>query len=302
MAQYLIYRITSPSGRCYVGMTHQSLSKRWSQHKALAKKGKKHPFYNAIRKHGPENFIVEIIDTADDVETAKELEMKYIASENTYYNISIGGDYDTVAATSIMWSSLRADPQAYESYRRKVSESTKQYAIEHPDKIEKLRAGVRKWRADNPREAWKQESRALRIARAKNNRKAKPIEDRPLTKMELLAKHNPTKAHSERAKQGWRNMSDATKDSVRQKLSALTTQHMATLSTEERRERTSKARQHLNNLTQEEKETINRNIGKGVSAFWENLRKDPVAYEEYKKKKREKFRETRKSNENLRHT
>lgn len=33
---YSIYRITSPSGKYYIGLTRQTVSARWSQHSRIA--------------------------------------------------------------------------------------------------------------------------------------------------------------------------------------------------------------------------------------------------------------------------
>jgi predicted GIY-YIG superfamily endonuclease len=72
---YSIYKITSPSGRSYIGLTKTPVKERWAQHVKRAKTdGKNHPFYNAIRKYGKSAFTVETIDTASDKQAAQSLE------------------------------------------------------------------------------------------------------------------------------------------------------------------------------------------------------------------------------------
>ena len=48
----VIYMVTSPSGKRYVGITTKTLARRKSVHLSAAKRGGKNIFYNAIRKYG----------------------------------------------------------------------------------------------------------------------------------------------------------------------------------------------------------------------------------------------------------
>ena len=59
---FIIYRIWSRiDGRCYIGCTKHHIKKRISGHYNCIKNGLKHPLYDEIRKHGTENFGVDIL-------------------------------------------------------------------------------------------------------------------------------------------------------------------------------------------------------------------------------------------------
>ena len=60
----IIYKITSPSGKIYIGQTTKSLEYRWKQHvKDAMNENRKRcrVFHNAIRKYGQENMIREVV-------------------------------------------------------------------------------------------------------------------------------------------------------------------------------------------------------------------------------------------------
>ena len=87
----IIYKITSPSGKFYIGRT-KDFDLRMIQHKSNSKNKKlKSKLYDAIRKYGWENMVCEIIDKAP-TEKIKELEESYILKYNTInegYNLTI---------------------------------------------------------------------------------------------------------------------------------------------------------------------------------------------------------------------
>ena len=71
-----IYKITNLiNGKIYVGKTEGTYIKRFETHKYNAKSGKEGYLYNAIRKYGEDNFVVDKIDEALTVE---ELDAKEI--------------------------------------------------------------------------------------------------------------------------------------------------------------------------------------------------------------------------------
>jgi group I intron endonuclease len=88
-----IYRLTSPSGKCYIGQS-------WNIRNRLNyyKNGKCNPtqrkIYAAVRKYGPENFKYEIIDVCETQPEMDAKEIYYIEFYNTIkngYNIYPGG-------------------------------------------------------------------------------------------------------------------------------------------------------------------------------------------------------------------
>ena len=89
-----IYKITNKTnGKCYIGQTIDLPSHRWHKYKRL--KCKKQPkIYNALKKYGPDNFIYEIFDTAQDQMKLDYLEDFHIKNLNTIeggYNCRPGG-------------------------------------------------------------------------------------------------------------------------------------------------------------------------------------------------------------------
>ena len=103
-----IYKATCKvNGKNYIGQANKfqgKLSdkwgyiKRWKSHvyEALHSKSDHCSLLNnAIRKYGPENFIIERIDEADDQDELDELETKYIEEYNSLvpngYNLDTGG-------------------------------------------------------------------------------------------------------------------------------------------------------------------------------------------------------------------
>lgn len=90
---YIVYKHTAPNGKCYIGMTCQTLSRR-------ARDGKGYvgcsAFENAIKKYGWENFRHEILEEGLTFEDACEKEREYIQKFKSLttqngYNLEAGG-------------------------------------------------------------------------------------------------------------------------------------------------------------------------------------------------------------------
>lgn len=93
----VIYKITSPSNRVYVGKTFD-LRKRVNVHKSAARTGKKLFLSNSIRKYGWDAHVLEIIEEVEDV-CMDEREIFWISELKTYcyenkmgLNMTRGGD------------------------------------------------------------------------------------------------------------------------------------------------------------------------------------------------------------------
>jgi len=95
--QGYIYKATSPSGKCYIGQTTDSIKNRWRDHGYDAfdcKKDHCKLLNKAIRKYGLHAFSLECVDTCthDELDTKEQF---YIKSFNTMkpdgYNIKEGG-------------------------------------------------------------------------------------------------------------------------------------------------------------------------------------------------------------------
>lgn len=91
--QYKVYKHTTPSGKIYIGITSQEISKRWQNGLGYANNGY---FMRAIKKYGWGNMKHEILfDGLSKVEAEqKEIELisLYNSADRDYgYNISNGG-------------------------------------------------------------------------------------------------------------------------------------------------------------------------------------------------------------------
>lgn len=90
-----LYKLTSPSGKIYLGITTKTLDQRWKQHIKESRRSKNYTLHNAIRKYGAEAFIVKCLVIADDVAFLLDLEKKAIAAFGTKspggYNLVAGG-------------------------------------------------------------------------------------------------------------------------------------------------------------------------------------------------------------------
>lgn len=91
-----LYKLTSPSGKSYIGISSKSTEARWAKHveHALGKR-EAGALYNALRKYGPHSFIVETLAIAK-FDYLRELEKRAIRSFGTLYpngyNVALGGE------------------------------------------------------------------------------------------------------------------------------------------------------------------------------------------------------------------
>lgn len=111
---YKIYLITnSKNGKQYVGLTIGKLQDRLKQHFAAARKGRKAPLPNAIRKYGDAAFSIFLIRSdARSYDELQEQEINEIAARDSIrngYNSAIGG---AVGITK----SITIDGQRFGSY------------------------------------------------------------------------------------------------------------------------------------------------------------------------------------------
>lgn len=89
----ILYQVTNIlNHNSYIGYTTRTLEKRKSGHFKSVNKGSNLHFHNALRKYGSENFIWEIIEQVEDIDTAKMVEIWYIEQYQPEYNMTKGGD------------------------------------------------------------------------------------------------------------------------------------------------------------------------------------------------------------------
>ena len=91
---YYLYRATNQvNGKVYIGQTVDT-NRRWAQHR---KASAEVPFHFAIKKHGIDNFIFEVIATCKSYDDANELETLLVQQYDCYifdgkgYNATKGG-------------------------------------------------------------------------------------------------------------------------------------------------------------------------------------------------------------------
>lgn len=102
----IIYKLTSPSLKSYIGLTTKTAAERFTEHKQAWRRAKgtrlehTRPLFAAFSKYGPENFTVETIATAQSLEDLQEQEVFYINKFQTTsgngYNVLMGGEIGTV--------------------------------------------------------------------------------------------------------------------------------------------------------------------------------------------------------------
>lgn len=123
----LIYKITNTiNGKIYIGQTSQSIKSRWKNHLIDCKRAKNNKFYNAIKKYGEENFVIEIIEYgigSQELLNKKERHwIKFYDSYKNGYNSTWGGE---------------ESPMHYKEVCKKVSNTMKGRGLteEHKKKI-----------------------------------------------------------------------------------------------------------------------------------------------------------------------
>lgn len=86
----LVYKITNTvNDRIYVGLTTCDLKKRWREHKCAANTDSDKPLYRAMRKHGIENFRIDVIYEASSIEDMRAAELRFIDELGAH--IDVGG-------------------------------------------------------------------------------------------------------------------------------------------------------------------------------------------------------------------
>lgn len=124
---YIVYMHTTPSGKRYIGITAQTVEKRWQKGFGYAY-GENDYFFNAIKKYGWDNIKHEILFTGLTKSEAEEKEIELIKKYNTTsrdcgYNRETGG---------------YACPKHTEEYKRKMSDMQKRIWENSPGRREKL--------------------------------------------------------------------------------------------------------------------------------------------------------------------
>jgi group I intron endonuclease len=126
-----VYRLTSPSGKRYVGFTSQGSNRRWRKHVWDAENDSELPLHNAIRKHGPKSFTRTLLERMTTEAGAKRAEQLWIKELGTFgpggYNLTAGGDgtlgYVVSAETRAKIGRANTGRSHSDETRAKMSES-----------------------------------------------------------------------------------------------------------------------------------------------------------------------------------
>lgn len=91
-----LYQIENTvNGKLYFGKTIKTVAQRWASHQCAAKAGAQLALSRAIRKHGPESFVITLLFAVATEEAANICERFLIARYKTHskgYNLTMGGD------------------------------------------------------------------------------------------------------------------------------------------------------------------------------------------------------------------
>ena len=287
---YHVYRLTSPSGRAYVGFTGQSVKERWRQHINYSRKGQNHPLYAAIRKYGAAAFVVETLETHEEMPNALLAERKHIAATTNAYNVSEGGELDFVAGVAELKRLLLEDADWAAKYKAALSAGCRASAA-HKQHHPELVAASAKWRTGNPKEAWKIQNRATRVAARGNKGKPGKVVPKPDTAekigkavREFWANATPAmlKRKSIQTRQSvtkvWATRAPEVRASVAAKIAASVAQVHANKTPAE-------VAQHEAQLAQA-RQVIDRGkqgpaASQGLKQYWVDLKADPERYAAY---------------------
>lgn len=129
----IIYAITGPNNKKYIGQTTQELSKRWKKHLRCAAKNSHYYIHKAIRKHGVSSFSIEalvIVHTKKDLDFYESFLISELKTNDKKFGYNIapggrGGDSPachTPEATEKLRKALRAIPsEKHPSFRKDIS-------------------------------------------------------------------------------------------------------------------------------------------------------------------------------------
>jgi len=91
-----LYKITSPSGKIYIGITVRTVKRRMQGHMAVAKLGSAYPLHAAIMKYGFDKMQIVTLNETCNFNELRSLEVAAIAKFNCMapngYNLTAGGE------------------------------------------------------------------------------------------------------------------------------------------------------------------------------------------------------------------
>lgn len=131
-----IYKITNRlDGKFYVGQTIKPITYRFRKHCETALRGEGYKLHAAVRKHGKENFYVELLEECETLEQLNERETHFITTLNPPYNLCVAPCF-RLGAESIkkMSASLRGKKHPPEVVKKRAA-SVKSYWDNNPEAL-----------------------------------------------------------------------------------------------------------------------------------------------------------------------
>ena len=124
MKKTIVYRLTFPNGKVYIGITSETLKKRISRHVNYARAGRSYALSSAIRKYGESAFTAEEVASGEwDAMLAEEIRL--ISAHQSIvphgYNMTAGGE----GSLGVSCSAEKRQKISYALSGRKLSEAHK---------------------------------------------------------------------------------------------------------------------------------------------------------------------------------
>lgn len=218
---YKIYKLTSPSGKSYIGQTGKKVEERWRKGNGYRTSG---CLYKAIKKYGWDNFTREILEEGLTLKEANKLEQKYIKEYNTLvpagYNLQPGGNNRKMHEETKKRISESRKIYDTPEWRNKISKTLKEYLWSMTEEERKRNRGrkqtdeLRQIKSQKSKENWGKRTEEERkrigykISYAKNNvseeQKKKRSENIRKSRLNYIASRpNYTEEHSRSVKKVW---------------------------------------------------------------------------------------------------
>lgn len=218
---YRIYKLESPSGKCYIGQTKRKPELRWRNGKNY---GLSTALGKAIKKYGWDSFKKEVLVENLSLEEANQLEQDLISELNTIvpngYNLQPGGENKETHPQTRELLRQRQKEKDTPEWRAKISKTLKDYLWSMTPEERKKNRGraqtqeVRRIKSEKSKKMWKNRSESekreigSKISYAKNHLseedQRKRSENIRKSRLAYIASRpNYTEEHSKSVKNVW---------------------------------------------------------------------------------------------------
>lgn len=219
--KYTIYKLTSPSGKSYIGQTGQKPEIRWAKGNGYNTSSN---IYKAIKKYKWENFTHEILEEGLTLKQANQVEKEYIKKFNTLapngYNLQPGGDNRKTHKETKKKLSKAHEKYDTPEWRAKISKTLKNYLWSMTPEERKKNRGraqtqeIRIIKSEKSKKMWENRSElekkevGSKISYAKNHLseedQRRRSENIRKSRLAYIASHpNYTEEHSKSVKDVW---------------------------------------------------------------------------------------------------